>query len=299
MTIYAAVAWADDNDDNGIYSWVIGADVEEWMDLKAEPLESQIGLPLDTVGMGGINATDDTVEVNFTGLVVDRPGNPYTSPENGGVIYASYEYDDDCTWVTGAARSLERDVTVCTTCLMWDFLHMGLTIDEEDFWAYPDALKICGCLSPDTNSHLFAIDWNDYDICENDYGSVWTYEDCYAKKAPEITSPADGAVIPADPCSCYSVPFTVLWDAICDACSFDIAFALDKDFEMPVKVNGEKGEVYHIISDTPSFSVMGGEAGGLSCETTYYVRIRAADAATDEIIHSWWSEAIALSLIHI
>jgi len=296
MTIYAAVAWADDNDDNGIYSWVIGADVEEWMDLKAEPLESQIGLPLDTVGMGGINATDDTVEVNFTGLVVDRPGNPYTSPENGGVIYASYEYDDDCTWVTGAARSLERDVTVCTTCLMWDFLHMGLTIDEEDFWAYPDALKICGCLSPDTNSHLFAIDWNDYDICENDYGSVWTYEDCYAKKAPEITSPADGAVIPADPCSCYSVPFTVLWDAICDACSFDIAFALDKDFEMPVKVNGEKGEVYHIISDTPSFSVMGGEAGGLSCETTYYVKIRAADAATDEIIHSWWSEAIAITI---
>jgi hypothetical protein len=294
MTIYAAVAWADDDDDNGIYSWVIGADDEKWKDLKAEPLESQIGLPLNTVGS---NNTDDTVEVNYTGLVVDRPGNPYTSADNGGVIYASYEYDDGYTWVTGAARSLEREVTICTTCLMWDFLHMGLHIDEEDFWAYPDALKICGCLTPDSNTHLFAIDWwYDYDFCENEYGSVWTYEDCYAKKAPEITYPADGAVIPADPCSCYSIPFTVLWDSICDACSFDIAFALDEDFEMPVKVNGEKGEVYHIVSDTPSFSVMGGEAGGLSCETTYYVRIRAADAATDEIIHSWWSDPIEITI---
>jgi hypothetical protein len=297
MTIYAAVAWADDNADNGIYRWIIG-ESDKWKDLKAEPLESQIGLPLDTVGLGGINATDDTVEVNYTGLVVDRPGNPFTVTEkNGGVIYASYEYWDGYTWATGAARSLQREVTICTTCLVWDFLHMGLHIAEEDFWAYPDALKICGCLTPDTNTHLFAIDWYDgYDFCENEYGSVWTYEDCYAKKAPEITYPTDGDVIDADPCSCYSIPFTVLWNSICDACSYDIAFALDEEFEMPVKVNGEKGEVYHIVSDTPSYSVMGGEAGGLSCETTYYVRVRAADAATDEIIHSWWSVPIEITI---
>jgi hypothetical protein len=174
---------------------------------------------------------------------------------------------------------------------------VGLTIDVEGFEAWPDALKICGCLTPDSNTHLFAIDsWWDYDMCENEYGSVWTYEDCYAKKAPEITYPADGAVIPADPCSCYSVPFTVLWDAICDACSFDIAFAMDEDFTMPVKVNGEDGVTYHIVSDDPSFSVMGGPDGGLSCETTYYVRIRAADAATGEIIHSWWSDPIEITI---
>jgi hypothetical protein len=92
------------------------------------------------------------------------------------------------------------------------------------------------------------------------------------------------------------VPFTVTWDSICDACSYDIAFALDPDFEMPVPVNQETGLVYHVVSDTPSFSVMGGEMGGLSCETTYYVRIRAADAATDEIIHSWWSDPIEITI---
>ena len=287
MMVYAATD--DECNEGGIYSWVIG-ESEKWTDLKAEPLESQIFG--DKIG-----ETDDTFEVAFTGLVVDRPGNPYTSPDNGGVIYASYYGYYNGYWFTGAARSLERDIDICTTCLTWDFLHVGLTLDEEGFEAWPDALKICGCLTPDSNTHLFAIDsWWDYDMCENEYGSVWTYEDCYAKKAPEITYPADGAVIPADPCSCYSVPFTVLWDAICDACSFDIAFAMDEDFTMPVKVNGEDGVTYHIVSDDPSFSVMGGPDGGLSCETTYYVRIRAADAATGEIIHSWWSDPIAITI---
>ena len=285
--VYAATHAADFT--GGIYQWVIG-ESEEWMDLKAEPLESQIG-----VNDG--DSVDETVEVAFTGLVVDRPGNPYTSADNGGVIYASYVgylalNSTDGYWFTGAARSLEREVTICTTCLTWDFLHEGLTIDDEWFVAYPDSLKICGCLTPDTNSKLFAIDeWWDYDMCEGEKGAVWTFEDCYAKKAPEITAPDDGVVIPADPCSCYSVPFTLLWDTMCDACSYDIAFALDEEFTMPVSVNGETGLTYHVVGDVPSFSIMGGQAGGLSCETTYYVRVRAADAATGQIIHSWWSDS--------
>jgi hypothetical protein len=300
-TIYAAVeAWGGDPyKHGGIYNLVIGADDEGWTNLKAEPLESQ-------VGVDDGDGKDETVAVAFTGLVVDRPGNPFTDADNGGVIYASYYGSWNGTCFTGVARSLERMVTVCTTCLAWDFLHVGLTPDDcemgcpysEGFEAEPDALKICGCLTPDSNTHLFAIDeWWEYDFCDNDFGSVWTYEDCYAKKAPEISSPADGTVIPADPCSCYSVPFTVLWDPLCDACSYDIAFAMDEDFDMPVRVNGEDDMTYHLEEqDVPAFSVLGGELGGLSCEMTYYVRVRAADAATGEIIHSWWSDPIEITI---
>ena len=300
-TIYAAVeAWGGDPyKHGGIYSLVIGSDDEEWTDLEAEPLESQID-----VDDG--DSKDETVEVAFTGLVVDRPGNPFTDADNGGVIYASYYGSWNGTCFTGVARSLEREVTVCKTCLAWDFLHVGLTPDDcttgcpysEGFEAEPDALKICGCLTPDSNTHLFAIDaWWEYDLCDNDFGSVWTFEDCYAKKAPEITSPAEDAVIPADPCSCYSVPFTVLWDTLCDACSYDIEFAMDEDFDMPVRVNGQDDMTYHLEEqDVPAFSILGGPEGGLSCEMTYYVRVRAADAATGQIIHSWWSDPIAITI---
>jgi len=281
--IYAALN--DAGTENGIYQWVIG-ESDSWMDLKAEPLESQIGI-------SDGDLIDERVEVNFTGLVVDRPGNPYTSAENGGVIYASYYGEWNGYWFTGAARSLERTVTVCTTCLTWDFLYVGLTVDEEGFEAYPDALKICGCLTADSNIKLFAIDaWDVYDMVENEYGSVWTFEDCYAKKAPEPTAPADGTVIPADPCSCYSGPFTLTWDTLCDACYYEIQFALDEDFTMLVGVNGKTPEElrYEVTGDNPSYSIMGGPEGGLSCETTYYWRVRASKAATEQVLHSWWSE---------
>jgi len=287
--VYAAT---DEGYTGGIYSWVID-ESEEWMDLNAVAEEWQILPESKWTTLDG----DAEVEVAFTGLVVDRPGNPFTDADNGGVIYASYVGYWNGYYFTGAARSLEREVTTCTTCLTWDFLHVGLTVDVEGFEAWPDALKICGCLTPDSNSHLFAIDaWNFYDMDWGEEGTVWTFEDCYAKKAPEISSPADETVIAADPCSCYSVPFTVLWDSLCDACSYDIAFALDEDFTMPVPVNGETGLTYHVVGDDPSFSVMGGPDGGLSCETTYYVRVRAADAATGEIIHSWWSDPIAITI---
>jgi len=302
--VYAATDEGDNT--GGIYSFVIG-ESEEWTDLEATPLENQV-LPKS---MWTSTEGDDPIEVAYTGLVVDRPGNPFTSAANGGVIYASYYgylavNATDGYWFTGAARSLEREVTVCTTCLTWDFLHVGLTPGiwpdddpyPEGFEATPDALKICGCLTPDSNTHLFAIDeWWDYDMCEGEKGAVWTFEDCYAKKAPEITGPDDGDVIPADPCSCYSVPFTVLWDTLCDACSYDIEFAMDEEFDMPVRVNGEDDMTYHLEQqDVPAYSIMGGPDGGLSCETTYYVRVRAADAATGQIIHSWWSDPIAITI---
>ena len=299
--IYAAVGyagsdpgtatWVYDDARNGIYRWVIG-ESEDWTDLKAEPLESQLNPAADN-----LNFVDEYVEVSFTGLVLDRSGNPFTSPENGGVIYASYVGSVTLNvtdwYFTGVARSLERTVEICTTCLTWDFLWEGLTFDVEAFDAYPDALKICGCLDPTSNTKLFAIDaWWDYDMVDNESGSVWTFEDCYAKKAPETSYPADGAVIPADPCSCYSAPFTLLWDPLCDACYYEIQFALDEDFTMLVGVNGMTPEElrYQVTGDVPAFSIMGGEAGGLSCETTYYWRVRASKAVTGQAIHSWWSD---------
>jgi hypothetical protein len=297
MMVYAATFEGPDGFGGGIYSWEIGVD-EEWTDLNAEPMHWQI--------FGGDD--DETFEVGYTGLVVDRPGNPYTSPDNGGVIYASYLGKYKGEWVTGVARSLERTIDVCTTCLDWDFLHVGLTYIEEDsgfdegFNAYPDALKICGCLTPDSDIHLFAIDSWFYDMCENEDGSVWTFEDCYAKKAPTITFPADGEIIPVDPCECGNAPFTVLWDTLCDACSFDIEFAMDEDFTMPVRVLGPDRDFdfsngYHLPEqDDPGFPVPGGLEGPFSSETTYYLRVRAADAATGQYIHSWWSDPVSFTV---
>jgi hypothetical protein len=294
-TIYAGL---DDGstagEDSGVYRWIIG-ESEDWKDLRAEPLESQIG-----VYDADDPPVDDTVEVNFTGLVLDNAeGNPMTSADNGGVLYASYYGYWGGDWFTGVARYLTpAEDVVCKECGDWDYLIEGLTIDVEGFDAWPDSLKICGCLTPDSNSKLFAIDeWDYYDMEDNEYGSVWTFEDCYAKKAPDLTSPDDGEVIAADPCACYNVPFTLKWDRLCDACSYDIQIALDEEFDDIVYDSTTdpdlEGKSYRPPEgDAPSRYVN----GMLVCEFTYYWRVRAADAGTGQIIHSWWSEPRSITV---
>jgi hypothetical protein len=300
-TVYAAVAWA--GDDNGVYSFVID-DSETWKDLRAEPTEVALCCGDD----------DERIEVNFTGLVVDTAeGNPKTSADTGAVLYASFNYDGDgyCGDLTGVARRLNpAEETVCPTCVEWDYLIEGLSIHEcgegdcpdieERFDAYPDALKICGCLTPDSNSKLFAIDadswpydmYHPLDEDDNFDGGVWMFEDCYAKKAPDLLSPDDGWTLPANPCGyCEPLPFTARWDRLCDACSYDIQIALDDDFN-EVIFDSRGSELDPCDSyeppegETPSLYVTGVD---LIPESTYYWRVRAADAATGQIIHSWWS----------
>jgi hypothetical protein len=257
--VYAALAAA--GGDNGVYRWVIGESTE-WENLGAEPYD-------------------------YTGLVLDRPtpGNPMTSPDTGGVLYASYINGD----TTGVARCLTPAEDVCCGETDWDYVTVGFTF--ELFYRMPQALKICGCLTADSNSKLFAIDGSEpYDVENAKTGTAWTFEDCYAKHAPDLTSPADGATIASDPSTCSNVPFALLWDRLCNACEYDIQFALDADF---TKIVYEESYYLPSAGDAPSYLVM---KGALSCKVTYYWRIRSVKAETGQVIHSWWSEPRSLTV---
>jgi len=284
--IYAATALAKGTD--GIYRWVIAGSEKsaKWENMGA-------------------------ADYDYTGIVLGRnPGNPKTSADTGGVLYASYVgemctnyadwnaygYDscwDDTAkcWYTGVARSLNPAKTIaCLSCVEWDYLTVGLTQDEW-FVMGPQALKICGCMEPTTNTKLFAIGVvpAGYDMAKAQYGTVWTFEDCYAKKAPDVTLPTGNTTIKADPCSCYNAPFTMKWDPVCDACYYELQFDLESGFPNPDTL---------VISPTPggapgSFLV---EAGKLSCETTYYWRVRAVQAGTCQPIRSWWSNPQTLTI---
>jgi hypothetical protein len=290
--IYVAVeAWGGEGSQGGIYRWVIG-ESDDWEDAGADHNFAYTGLVLSNIN-----------------------GNTHTSAATGGVLYASYygeycadsvppECDTWTCWQTGVARSLNPAETIaCATCVEWDYLTVGLD-SSAGFEAAPYALKMCGCLTPDSNSKLFAIDdWNDYNMVDGTYGyyndvyyggAVWTFEDCYAKKAPNVITPTGNTIIPADPCSCYNAPFSIKWDCLCDACHFEVQFALDQEFDtamesVSVPLEGSKS--------ITSLLVPGGEEGaGLSCETTYYLRVRAVQAGTCQVIHSWWSDPLKITI---
>jgi len=306
--IYAAVSYVDEDgipvndDDNGIYRWVIG-ESSAFDDLgackgAATPYAAQLGYDTDTC---------DEVQVGYYGIVLSNAeGNPETDATTGGVLYAAF-YDTDGN-VTGVARCLNPAEEVACGGQSWDYLIEDTADNHGQFTLEPSSLKICGCLSPDTNSKLWAIDDAYYyngTVVKKDYlhydstlGRLWTYEDCYAKAGPALKSPATGALVDADPCLCQNDAFTLKWDRQCDACSYNLQIAYDEDFtEMVVNDwSGKDGDCnendYDPPSGTsPSYVVGNGELGDGSCGTTFYWRVRSADAETGEIIHSPWSEA--------
>jgi len=189
---------------------------------------------------------------------------------------------------------------------MWDYLIEEVNEYHGAFTLEPSSLKICGCLSPDTNSKLWAIDDARYyngTVVEEDpryistLGRLWTYEDCYAKAGPALKSPASDALVDADPCYCWNDAFTLKWDRQCDACSYNLQISLDEDFtEVIVDISGKDDDDCNEIDydppkgSAPSYVVENGALGTGSCGTTFYWRVRSADAETDEIIHSPWSE---------
>jgi hypothetical protein len=287
------------NGGGGVYRWVIG-DSTEWKDLGANH------------------------DYAYTGLVLGfEGGNPFSNADTGGVLYASYVGDtcgsnwsrsDDffnCwkttkeCWQTGVARCLTPagEIT-CEKCVEWDYLTVGLE-EKANFEAAPEALKMCGCLTADTNAELFAVDTrHDYNMIDGTYdvdvyyddgrqfvddvgGAVWTFEDCYAKKAPDLLAPASNVTIPAD-CNCNNLPFAIKWSGVCDACYYDVQIALDPEFTDVVPSLVDYTEGANDIGGATGLSYV--VPGDLTCQVTYYWRVRAHEADTCQIIHSWWSD---------
>ena len=300
-TIYAAVT----GDACGIYRRVIGKDTK-WTDLGATPLESQIV-------EGGVASS---VDVSYYGIVLSYAGgNTYTTAATGGVLYAPYVYIDGNDVYTGVARCLTPAKAVCCGAFDWDYLHAGLSkvapAGQERFSLEPSDIEICGCLTPATNSILTAVDNRAYyggdltDYAEADHaavGRVWNYEDCFAKTAPALSAPANGATVAADACFCWNDAFLLSWSRPCNACSYDLELAQDTSFTIGVRrLTIEKDGSFTSTGPavtgagsregtTPGFSVANSGLGDGSCGKTYYWRVRVHDAETNEIIHSQWSE---------
>ena len=295
--VYAAVAGDD------IYRWTID-ESDEWDEMHA----------CDIFGTGA-NAT-------YTGIVVERAGNPETSATTGGVLYAAYCNYNATSNATqsGVLRCMNPAEDICCGKADWDNVYVGLT-HNETFNLEPSSLKICGCLSPDTNSKLFAIDngtaYYNQTVCEvlNDnatlaqsfgklydssMGRLWTFQDCFAKAAPVLTAPEDAAVLASDPCNCWNDAFTLKWDRQCDACEYNVEISLDPDFtelvEAPTilyagKAWGTNNSITPEEGTAPSLVILNKALGDGSCGTTYYWRVRVATAETNQVIRSPWSEA--------
>jgi hypothetical protein len=293
------VAWSDDGGD----SWELTDDVPDsgYVHVACDPVcENIIYAAVDGEGIYRTDVTDgewseiSVVSTDFTGIVVAREGTLYASSDN-----LNFDYDEDYCLdrkpvdagtgdyvYSGVARNLDPCETSCCGTEDWDYLICGLGEGPDEYFDnQPSALKICGCLSADTNSVLWAIDTQEYDVVDgsgknDDTGSLWSYEDCAAKHGPTLTAPADGSVLECQACAgCDSSPFTLKWERMCNACSYDIKI-MDEDGNTIVTWIDEE-----ITGNPPKFYV----EYGLECGNTYTWKVREANTSC-ECVHSPWSE---------
>ena len=301
------VAWSDD----GGESWNTTDDLpmDGEVHVACDPECENIIYAAVDYGCEGAIYRADITDGSWSNLsALDIPYSGIVSARTGGTLYAaSYAIGVDPTkdlcedgrfttsgpeYYSGVARNLDPCETACCGTEDWDYLICGMANEEESFRAQPSSLRICGCLRMDTNSVLWAIDTDWYDVRDgagdNDsYGGLWSYEDCAAKHGPELTSPANNAVIDCDPCaSCEGAPFTLKWERICKACSYDIQI-MDEDGNVIVEWVDEE-----ITGNPPSFYV---DEVGIQCGNTYTWHVRMAN--TDcECVHSPWSETWSFTI---
>ena len=273
-TIYAALSGA------GIYR----GDVSDgsWSTLNAQPY-NYYGIVVGKSD-GTLYAATNQINVDTTVTFPDECADRIVGPGLGDEVYS------------GVARNLTPCETDCCGEEDWDYLFAGLgTIDcdtgatydyypTEWFDMEPSSLRICGCTTSGTNSVLYAIDYNPYWVVDGSNGTIWSYEDCASKKGPILTSPVNGALIDCDDCDCRAATFSLEWQRMCLACSYDIEI-MDADGNVIISWDDEE-----LTGDPPVLYVGPSDVERLAvCGADYQWHVREANTETGECVHSPWS----------
>jgi len=247
------------------------------------------GVYRTTVADGDFSDMDAPSAGGYIGIVTElrQSGNPKTTSSTGGVLYA-------LGW-DGMARQLTPASSLCCDNLGWDWLDAKYTGCE--FGLEPRPLKICGCLTPSSDSHLWAIDDCCYDMDGgDDSGTPWVYRDCFAKAGPTLTGVADGSVVEAGDCACGNEKFQLDWERLCNECEYEFDISLNDSFTKIVLTEQDPafdafigdGDFYDPPKNTAPSVVIG--EGDLDCNTEYFWRVRTRWSDKPESIRSWWSD---------
>jgi len=135
-------------------------------------------------------------------------------------------------------------------------------------------------------------------------GMLWAYTDCLAKKGPVLKSPADQALVGADPVTGRNQQVDLAWEQLCLSTWYQLQVAKDANFleRINPSVNYGTGG-FGVISAVTGAILLRMDAYNMTSPAAwlapgtlpeagaiYYWRIRSAKSATTQIADSPWSE---------
>ena len=66
------------------------------------------------------------------------------------------------------------------------------------------------------------------------YGMLWAYTDCLAKKGPILKSPADKFLVGADPVTGRNQQVDLSWEQLCLSTGYELQIAKDQNFTLRI-----------------------------------------------------------------
>jgi hypothetical protein len=257
--------------------------------------------------------TNFTNHREFYGLVQSNSKNA-----NGqGTLYAAHAGNVTTAGLPHAWSGVERTLRpldgIPKPGIQWDCLDASAATFQPNtpqFTLEPKSLKMCGCLTQDTNTTLYAIDNRVY---SNNHarargttlaavganvaplpgppaipGRLWSYVDCVAKVGPKLTMD-DGTIIGCDPASGRAQEVNFTWEQLCIADTYEMWIAKDQAMTLLVYVSGlftpirttSPALVYYSAEQNVTIPATVATTP-LECGHTYYWYVRVRDVATNE-----------------
>ncbi len=243
---------------------------------------------------------------------------------------------------SAVCRTLEPRNGMPKPGIYWDCLDVFQppSVSGVHFTLEPSSLKACGCCSPNTNTTLYAIDnqsgfsLDNINISYNgnvktlidawsavlpgrylqtpgynpgiNQGMLWAYTDCLAKKGPALRTPADKALVGADPVTGRNQQIDLSWEQLCLSTVYELQVAKDANFTL--RINPAISNSRNIASVAGSIKATMDEVNmtrpGMwlspaalpEAGAIYFWRVRSYKSATGQIAVSPWSEARSFSV---
>jgi hypothetical protein len=199
-----------------------------------------------------------------------------------GTLYGAY-YSTS----SGVDRAIYPGSGIPKPGVYWDTITAGLATNVQ-FSTEPNSISI-------SEEALWAIDARGYDP-KADVGCLWAFIDTLATTGPKLIEPEDGTALGCDPVSGRNQEVDLRWQQLSLADAYEIEIARDDDFSLRITEAEPLTNPYYgpPVVTNPAYRMP--PAMLPEANTTYYWRVRVRQAATGQVIRSYWSEAGSFSI---
>ena len=199
-----------------------------------------------------------------------------------GTLYGAY-YSTS----SGVDRAIYPGSGIPKPGVYWDTITAGLATNVQ-FSTEPNSISI-------SEEALWAIDARGYDP-KADVGCLWAFIDTLATTGPKLIEPEDGTALGCDPVSGRNQEVDLRWQQLSLADAYEIEIARDDDFSLRITEAEPLTNPYYgpPVVTNPAYRMP--PAMLPEANTTYCWRVRVRQAATGQVIRSYWSEAGSFSI---